>query len=60
VLVIEGGGSQAPPPVEAEVADEIRQMKRLGLTRSQAQALIERRYGLGRRRFYELWVSEDG
>jgi hypothetical protein len=31
-------------------------MKRLGLTRAQAQPLIERRHGVGRRRFYVLWV----
>jgi 16S rRNA (cytidine1402-2'-O)-methyltransferase len=58
VLVIEGGEAEAPAP-GADVADEISEMKRLGLTRTQAQALIERRFGLGRRRFYELWVSED-
>ena len=32
-------------------------MKRLGLSRAQAQPLMLRRFGIGRRRFYELWVS---
>jgi 16S rRNA (cytidine1402-2'-O)-methyltransferase len=59
VLVIEGGGAEPLVPAGADVADEIGEMKRLGLTRAQAQALIERRFGLGRRRFYELWVSEN-
>jgi 16S rRNA (cytidine1402-2'-O)-methyltransferase len=57
VLVIEGGNVEAAPADEAAVVEEISEMKRLGLTRAQAQALIERRFGMGRRRFYELWVA---
>jgi 16S rRNA (cytidine1402-2'-O)-methyltransferase len=57
VLVIEGGEAEAPQRDEAAVAEEITEMKRLGLSRAQAQPLIERRFGLGRRRFYELWIA---
>ena len=59
VLVIEGSRDEAPAADEAEVREEITEMKRLGLSRAQAQALIERRFGIGRRRFYELWVAES-
>jgi 16S rRNA (cytidine1402-2'-O)-methyltransferase len=57
VLVIEGGEVKAPETDEATVQEEIVVMKQLGLSRAQAQALIERRYGMGRRRFYELWME---
>ena len=57
VLVIEGGDAAAPAADEAAVLEEVVEMKRLGLTRAQAQALIEKRHGMGRRRFYELWMS---
>jgi len=59
VLVIEGGEAKAAPTDEAAALDEIGEMKRIGLTRAQAQPLIERHFGLGRRRFYELWVAVD-
>jgi len=55
VIVIEGGEAKAPPPDEALAEAEAAEMRRLGLTRQQAQALLQRRYKLGRRRFYELW-----
>ena len=57
VLVIEGGAAAAPRSDEAALIEEIAEMKRLRLTRAQAQALIERRFGLKRRRFYDLWVA---
>jgi 16S rRNA (cytidine1402-2'-O)-methyltransferase len=59
VLVIEGGEVEAPQTDEAAVAEEIAEMKRLGLSRAQAQPLIERRFGMSRRRFYELWVAAN-
>jgi hypothetical protein len=34
-------------------------MKRLGLTRAQAQALTERRFKVGRRGFYDIWMRAD-
>ncbi len=57
VLVIEGGDVEAPPTDESAISDEIAEMKRLGLSRVQAQPLIARRFNIGRRRFYELWVA---
>jgi 16S rRNA (cytidine1402-2'-O)-methyltransferase len=57
VLVIEGGEVETPAADESAVLDEIAEMKRLGLSRAQAQTLIERRFGLNRRRFYELWIE---
>jgi 16S rRNA (cytidine1402-2'-O)-methyltransferase len=56
VLVIEGGEPAAPVVDEDAVIEEVREMQRLGLSRAQAQVLIERRFGISRRRFYELWV----
>ena len=32
--------------------------QRLGLTRAQASALLESRYGLTRRRAYQLWLGK--
>jgi 16S rRNA (cytidine1402-2'-O)-methyltransferase len=59
VLVIEGHGVTAPATADqAAVMDDVLEMKRLGLTRAQAQALILRRFdGLGRREFYALWTQ---
>jgi hypothetical protein len=34
-------------------------MRRLGLTRAQATALLGRRYGTPRRRLYELWLAAN-
>ena len=58
VLVIEGGEATAPATDEAAALADVREMKRLGLSRAQAQTLIERRFGIGRRAFYQLWVSQ--
>ena len=58
VLVIEGGEVEGPEIDIGQVEEEVAEMKRLGLSRSQAQPLIQRRFGLGRRRFYEIWVAQ--
>ena len=58
VLVIEGGEVEKPELDIAAVEEELAEMKRLGLSRSQAQPLIQRRFGIGRRRFYEMWVAQ--
>jgi 16S rRNA (cytidine1402-2'-O)-methyltransferase len=58
VLVVEGGAVDTPAADEAAVRDEVREMKRLGLSRPQAQVLIERRFGVGRRAFYAMWVQD--
>jgi hypothetical protein len=34
-------------------------MRRLGLSRSQATSLLTSRYGLSRRRAYELWLAAE-
>ena len=62
VLVIEGADEPASgPPVDAGAIEaEVAQMKSLGLSRAQASALLESRYGLGRRRAYELWLKANG
>ena len=59
VLVVEG--SEKVPIFdtdESAIMEEIGEMKRLGLNRAQAQALIERRFHAGRRAFYNLWVRD--
>ncbi len=58
VLVIEGGEVETPEIDVAAIEEELAEMKRLGLSRSQAQPLIQRRFGIGRRRFYEMWVAQ--
>lgn len=57
VLVIEGGEVETAS-IDADAADELAEMKRLGLTRAQAQALMHRRFDIRRRRFYEMWIDE--
>jgi 16S rRNA (cytidine1402-2'-O)-methyltransferase len=58
VLVIEGAEQAAPSEAdEVLIGQEVAEMRRLGLSRAQAQALVERRFGIGRRRFYELWMK---
>ena len=57
VLVVEGGEPAPSEADEAALVAEIAEMKRLGLSRAQAQVLIEHRFGVNRRRFYELWVA---
>jgi 16S rRNA (cytidine1402-2'-O)-methyltransferase len=61
VLVIEAAERADAPPVldSANILDEVQEMKRLGLTRAQAQSLIERRFAIGRRAFYEIWMRAD-
>ncbi len=62
VLIIEGGGAAEEKGDEVDKAalvDEIAEMKRLGLTQSQASALLGKRYGVNRRRLYELWLAAD-
>ena len=59
VIVIEGAapGTQAPPADDDDVRAEIASMKRVGLTRAQATALLGERYALSRRKLYELWLE---
>ena len=59
VLLIEGAENDATAAMgdESGAAEEVAEMKRLGLTRSQAMALLGKRYGLARRRLYELWLE---
>jgi 16S rRNA (cytidine1402-2'-O)-methyltransferase len=62
VVVFEGAvaGSQKPGPDQAEAMRELVEMKRLGLTRAQATALLAPRHGLARRKLYEMWLTADG
>jgi 16S rRNA (cytidine1402-2'-O)-methyltransferase len=58
VLLIEG--AEGPRAVaEAALTDEVREMKRLGLTRAQATALLAKRYDTTRRKLYGLWLETD-
>src|SRR3990170_8965311 len=59
VLVIEGGEAAIAAPDDAAVAAEVAEMKRLGLTRAQATALLMSRYGSSRRRADELWLRAE-
>lgn len=61
VLVIEGAGpnAKAPPEDDAPVRAEIATMRRIGLTQSQASALLSERYKLPRRELYELWLQSE-
>jgi 16S rRNA (cytidine1402-2'-O)-methyltransferase len=59
VLVLEGGEAERPSMNAASVEDDVREMKRLGLTRAQAQVLAERRFKIGRRAFYEIWMRAE-
>jgi len=59
VLVIEGatdGHVSAAPEADA-LRVEIAEMRRQGLTRAQATALLTARYDIPRRRLYELWLE---
>ncbi|HXH21157.1 MAG TPA: 16S rRNA (cytidine(1402)-2'-O)-methyltransferase [Dehalococcoidia bacterium] len=61
VLVIEGARAAKPQPAdESAWREELAAMRDVGLTRSQAAALLERRYGVSRRRMYELWLDAGG
>jgi 16S rRNA (cytidine1402-2'-O)-methyltransferase len=58
VLIVEGSTeTKEAPDIDDAVQDEIANMKRLGLTRAQATALLSERYGVNRRRLYELWLQ---
>jgi 16S rRNA (cytidine1402-2'-O)-methyltransferase len=58
VLLIEGTTEKAEvQPERADIEAEVAQMKELGLTRAQATALLSSRYGVSRRRLYEMWLS---
>jgi 16S rRNA (cytidine1402-2'-O)-methyltransferase len=59
VLVIEGAThpSRAATDDESALVEELSLMREVGLTRSQAAALLERRYRVSRRRLYELWLE---
>lgn len=60
VIVIEGSPSTgALEQPERELHDEVREMKRLGLTRAQATTLLQSRHKLSRRQAYELWLRES-
>lgn len=65
VIVIEGadevpaGSATASGATPGDLTADVRQMKALGLTRAQASALLESRYGVNRRRVYELWLASD-
>jgi 16S rRNA (cytidine1402-2'-O)-methyltransferase len=62
VVVIEGAaaGSQKAGPDKGEAIQELVEMKRLGLTRAQATALLAHRHGLSRRLVYEMWLTAGG
>jgi 16S rRNA (cytidine1402-2'-O)-methyltransferase len=58
VLIIEGAGNASPPASdEAKVSDDLAEMKRLGLSRAQATALLQKRYDVPRRKLYQLWLK---
>jgi 16S rRNA (cytidine1402-2'-O)-methyltransferase len=59
VVVIEGTvkGAQTPGLDQSEAMRELVEMRRLGLTRAQATALLTHRRGLARRKLYEMWLK---
>jgi 16S rRNA (cytidine1402-2'-O)-methyltransferase len=63
VLVIEGAENAAPKDRaqdEDAIKADVAVMRGAGLTRVQASALLESRWGITRRRAYDLWLqSED-
>ena len=61
VLLIEAAPEAKPAGEtdEASLRDEIAEMRRLGLTRAQATALLATRHGTPRRRAYQLWLEAD-
>ncbi|HLF77667.1 MAG TPA: 16S rRNA (cytidine(1402)-2'-O)-methyltransferase [Dehalococcoidia bacterium] len=60
VLVIEGAvaAEATATPDESGLEAEVAEMRRIGLTRSQASALLALR-GISHRRAYELWLESD-
>jgi 16S rRNA (cytidine1402-2'-O)-methyltransferase len=61
VLLIEGasGSGATPEDDESALREEVAEMRRLGLTRSQAMTLLSKRYDTPRRRLYELWLEAE-
>jgi 16S rRNA (cytidine1402-2'-O)-methyltransferase len=63
VLVVEGAESEANADQahdEDAIMADVAVMRGAGLTRAQASALLESRWGLSHRRAYDLWLqSED-
>ena len=59
VIVMEGSpaGDSAATDDGAELALTVGEMRRLGLTRAQATALLVSRFKTSRRQAYELWLS---
>jgi 16S rRNA (cytidine1402-2'-O)-methyltransferase len=57
VLVLEPVA--APADDEGALHEEVALMKRLGLSRAQATALLGPRYGVSRRKLYEAWLNAD-
>jgi 16S rRNA (cytidine1402-2'-O)-methyltransferase len=58
VLVIEGSEeARSATDDEAALRQEIAEMRRLGLTRSQATTLLSMHFHTSRRRLYELWLE---
>jgi 16S rRNA (cytidine1402-2'-O)-methyltransferase len=60
VLLIEGTTeTRAAETDESALREEVAEMKRVGLTRAQASALLAARHGASRRRVYQLWLEQD-
>ena len=60
VLILEGASQEEDSASKPEtLAAEAAEMRRLGLTRRQATALLIGRHGISRRIAYELWLSQD-
>jgi 16S rRNA (cytidine1402-2'-O)-methyltransferase len=62
VIVIEPSPSrrQSNDLPAADLETEVAEMKALGLSRSQAGALLASRHGISRRQAYALWLGGDG
>ncbi len=61
VLIVEGAASAAPAGATSgpSAAEDAAAMRRLGLTRPQATALLTSRHGINRRAAYELWLATE-
>lgn len=58
VLIIEGARAAEQRVVdEVALVEEVRLMREVGLSRSQAAALLSPRYGVSKRRLYQLWLG---
>ena len=60
VIIIEGGTTKSPAIDDEALLKEVREMRDLRLTRSQASALLASRHGVSRRRAYDLWLASSG